>query len=134
MGHPSRLPYLHLLCVKVASSSGPPAEAVVTRAFGLWGAPCTQQGICRSGAQAAPRPAPQLPCGSHMGPSVAGSSVSKRALRAREAGAWGGRPWSWGPDPPLAQPSRPSQPAGAVVPECPRVPTRLALTLALSSC
>ena len=39
-----------------------------------------------------------------------------------------------GPDPPLAQPSRPSQPTGAVVPECPRVPACLALTLALSSC
>ena len=34
-GHPSRLPCLHLPCGKVASSPGPPAEPVGTRASGL---------------------------------------------------------------------------------------------------
>lgn len=118
-GHPSRLPCLHLPCGKVASSPGPPAEAVVTRASGLQGAPCTQQGVCRSGAQAAPRPEVTwaLPWLGHPSPR----ERSGLGQRARGEGGHGAGALTLH----LLSPPVPPSSQGLSFPECPRVPARL---------
>ena len=80
------------------------------------GALCMQQGICRSGAQAAlegTEPHVQLP---RSPAEVTWASLQESG---QGLGVWGGRQRSRDPDPPPAQPSRPPGPAGAAVTECP---------------
>lgn len=81
-----------------------------------------------------PSSSPPTPLWKSHGPFRGRRIRLQESAQGLGGGGVGREAMKLGPDPPLAQPSRPSQPTGAVVPECPRVPACLALTLALSSC